>query len=120
MAAPPSYLRRRGRPSLTDQRREGSARSTPALVLPGELGHPCCYYAIRALMFAAAIEADVDPDRVSFVAALRITRRSLSLARDLPPRGTDRSWADALICRRLTILRGVSSCVLSSLSANSS
>jgi len=28
-------------------------------------------------MFEAAHDADVDPDRVSFVAALRITRRSL-------------------------------------------
>jgi len=35
-------------------------------------------------MFAAAIEAHVDPDRVSFVAALRITRRSLSQARGFP------------------------------------
>ena len=42
-------------------------------------------YAIRTLMFAAAHEAAVDPDRVSFVAALRISRRSLSSHRDFLP-----------------------------------
>ena len=29
-------------------------------------------------MFDAAIEADRDPDRISFVAALRISRRSIA------------------------------------------
>lgn len=48
-------------------------------------GHLCCHYAIRTLMFEAAHDADVDPDRVSFVAALRIIRRSLSGARDFFP-----------------------------------
>jgi hypothetical protein len=47
----------------------------------------CCHYAIRTLMLAAAIQADVDPDRVSFVAALGITRRSLSQARGFSPSG---------------------------------
>jgi hypothetical protein len=36
-------------------------------------------------MFEAAHQAGVDPDRVSFTAALRITRRSLSQARDFFP-----------------------------------
>jgi hypothetical protein len=36
-------------------------------------------------MFEAAHNANVDPDRVSFTAALRITRRSLSQARDFSP-----------------------------------
>jgi hypothetical protein len=60
---------------------------SPALVLQEIWGHLCCHYAIRTLMFAAAHDADVDPDRVSFTAALRITRRSLSQARDFPPSG---------------------------------
>ena len=60
---------------------------SPALVLQEIWGHLCCHYAIRTLMLAAAIQADVDPDRVSFVAALRITRRSLSQARGFPPSG---------------------------------
>jgi hypothetical protein len=60
---------------------------SPALVLQEIWGHLCCHYAIRTLMLAAAIQADVDPDRVSFVAALRITRRSLSQARGFSPSG---------------------------------
>ena len=60
---------------------------SPALVLQEIWGHLCCHYAIRTLMFAAAHDADIDPDRVSFVAALRITRRSLSQARGFSPSG---------------------------------
>jgi hypothetical protein len=60
---------------------------SPALVEQEIWGHLCCHYAIRTLMFEAAHDADVDPDRVSFTAALRITRRSLSQARDVPPSG---------------------------------
>lgn len=58
---------------------------SPALVQQEIWGYLCCHYAIRTLMFEAAHDADVDPDRVSFTAALRITRRSLSPARDFPP-----------------------------------
>lgn len=58
---------------------------SPALVEQEIWGHLCCHYAIRTLMFAAAHDADVDPDRVSFTAALRIARRSLSQARDFSP-----------------------------------
>ena len=60
---------------------------SPALVLQEIWGHLCCHYAIRTLMFEAAHDARVDPDRVSFVAALRITRRSLSQAPGFPPSG---------------------------------
>ena len=60
---------------------------SPALVQQEIWGHLCCHYAIRTLMFAAAHAADIDPDRVSFVAALRITRRSLSHARGFSPSG---------------------------------
>jgi hypothetical protein len=48
-------------------------------------GYLCCHYAIRTLMFEAADHAKVDTDRVSFVAALRFARRSISQARDFPP-----------------------------------
>jgi hypothetical protein len=58
---------------------------SPALVEQEIWGHLCCHYAIRTLMFEAAHDANVDPDRVSFTAALRITRRSLSQARDFSP-----------------------------------
>jgi hypothetical protein len=57
----------------------------PDLVLQEIWGHLCCHYAIRALMFDAAIEAGRDPDRVSFVAALRISRRSIAQRGAFPP-----------------------------------
>jgi len=60
---------------------------SPALVQQEIWGHLCCHYAIRTLMFEAADHAQVDPDRVSFVAALRVTRRSLSQARGFSPSG---------------------------------
>jgi Transposase DDE domain len=57
---------------------------SPNLVRQEIWGHLCCHYAIRTLMFEAAHDANVDPDRVSFVGALRIARRSIA-ARDFPP-----------------------------------
>ena len=47
---------------------------SPDLVLQEIWGHLCCHYAIRTLMAEAADHAGHDPDRVSFVAALRIAR----------------------------------------------
>jgi hypothetical protein len=58
---------------------------SPDLVLQEVWGHLCCHYAIRTLMWEAADQVGVDPDRVSFVAALRIARRSISVARDFSP-----------------------------------
>ena len=58
---------------------------SPVLVLQEIWGHLCCHYAIRTLMWEAADHAKVDPDRVSFGAALRIARRSSSAARDFSP-----------------------------------
>jgi hypothetical protein len=57
----------------------------PDLVLQEIWGHLCCHYAIRALMFDAALEAGRDPDQVSFVAALRISRRSIAQQGAFPP-----------------------------------
>ena len=58
---------------------------SPDLVQQEIWGHLCCHYAIRTLMSEAAAYANVDPDRVSFTAALRITRRSVAQARDFSP-----------------------------------
>jgi IS4 transposase len=58
---------------------------SPPLVLQEIWGHLCCHYAIRTLMFEAADTAKIDTDRVSFTAALRIARRSISQARDFSP-----------------------------------
>ena len=51
---------------------------TPDLVTQEIWGHLCCHYAIRTLMFDTAAHSGHDPDRVSFVAALRISRRSIA------------------------------------------
>ncbi len=58
---------------------------SPELVLQEIWGHLCCHYAIRTLMFDAAAHAGRDPDRVSFVAALRISRRSIAQTGAFPP-----------------------------------
>ena len=50
-------------------------------------GHLCCHYAIRTLMFEAADHADVDPDRVSFVAAFASLAAPSQQARDFSPSG---------------------------------
>lgn len=80
---------------------------SPSLVAQEIWGHLCCRYAIRTLMFEAAHDAEVDPDRVSFTAALRIARRSLSQARDFSPQSTDHGWrrAIALLAQRLNPTR---------------
>jgi len=58
---------------------------SPDLVLQEIWGHMCCHYAIRALMFDTAVAAGRDPDRVSFVAALRVSRRSIAQAGAFSP-----------------------------------
>ncbi len=63
-------------------------RSKSAKLVTQEIwGHLCCHYAIRTLMFDAAQHAGHDPDRVSFVAALRISRRSIAQQGAFPPSG---------------------------------
>jgi hypothetical protein len=39
-------------------------------------GHLCVHYAIRALMHEAALAAELDPDRLSFLRSLRVARRT--------------------------------------------
>jgi hypothetical protein len=58
---------------------------SPDLVLQEIGGHLCCHYAIRSLMAQAATHSGHDPDRVSFVAALRITRQTLAHPGDFSP-----------------------------------
>lgn len=58
---------------------------SPDLVLQEIWGHLCCHFAIRSLMAQAATHAGRDPDRVSFVAALRITRQTLAHPGVFPP-----------------------------------
>ena len=58
---------------------------SPDLVLQEIWGHLCCHYAIRSLMAQAAEHAGHDPDRVSFIAALRIVRQTVSQQGAFPP-----------------------------------
>ena len=58
---------------------------SPDLVLQEIWGHLCCHYAIRSLMAEAAEHSGHDPDRVSFVAALRITRQTIAHPGAFPP-----------------------------------
>lgn len=58
---------------------------SPDLVRQEIWGHLCCHFAIRSLMSDAAEHAGHDPDRVSFVAALRIIRQTIAHSGDFPP-----------------------------------
>ena len=58
---------------------------SPELVLQEIWGHLCCHYAIRTLMTDAAVHSGHDPDRVSFVVALRISRQSVGHRGAFPP-----------------------------------
>lgn len=58
---------------------------SPDLVQQEIWGHLCCHYAIRTLMADAAHHSGHDPDRMSFVAALRIARQSIAPRGAFPP-----------------------------------
>jgi hypothetical protein len=58
---------------------------SPDLVQQEIWGHLCCHYAIRTLMTDTARHSGHDPDRVSFVAALRIARQSVAPRGAFPP-----------------------------------
>ena len=58
---------------------------SPDLVLQEIWGHLCCHFAIRSVMVDAAAHSGSDPERVSFVAALRIARQSIAHQGDFSP-----------------------------------
>ncbi|HSH80050.1 MAG TPA: IS4 family transposase [Herpetosiphonaceae bacterium] len=51
---------------------------TPAGVIQELYGVLLAHYAVRVLMHAAALQADLDPDRLSFVHALEVVRDAVS------------------------------------------
>lgn len=63
---------------------------TPALVRQEFWGLLLAHFAIRGLMHEAALRADEDPDRLSFLHAVRVVRRKLPLVAALSPSGQDR------------------------------
>jgi IS4 transposase len=60
---------------------------TPDLVRQEFYGLMMAHFAIRGLMHEAALKADEDPDRLSFVHAVRVIRRKLLIFPAIPPRG---------------------------------
>jgi hypothetical protein len=63
---------------------------TPALIQQEFYGLMMAHFAIRGLMHEAALKAEVDPDRLSFIHAVRVIRRKLPLIASLPPSGKTR------------------------------
>ena len=58
---------------------------TPDLVRQEFYGLLLAHFAVRGLMHEAALRADEDPDRLSFLHAVRVIRRKLPLAGAFPP-----------------------------------
>lgn len=62
---------------------------TPDLVRQEFYGLMMAHFAIRSLMHEAALRADEDPDRLSFLHAVRVVRRKLAAFGALPPSAED-------------------------------
>jgi len=62
---------------------------TPDLVRQEFYGLLMAHFAIRGLMHEAALKGGEDPDRLSFVHAVRVVRRKLSLSAAVPPWGEE-------------------------------
>ncbi len=58
---------------------------SPEMVRQELWGILLAHYAIRALMVQAANDNDIDPDRLSFLDALRVIRREADGSADFPP-----------------------------------
>src|SRR5271157_5557222 len=58
---------------------------TPDLVRQEFFGLMMAHFAVRGLMHEAALQVGEDPDRLSFLHAVRVIRRKLSLAAIIPP-----------------------------------
>jgi Insertion element 4 transposase N-terminal/Transposase DDE domain len=58
---------------------------TPALVRQEFYGLLLAHFAVRGLMHEAALKAGEDPDRLSFLHAVRVIRRKLPLYGAIPP-----------------------------------
>jgi hypothetical protein len=58
---------------------------TPDLVRQEFYGLLMAHFAVRALMHEAALAANVDPDRLSFLHAVRVVRRKLPAFNAIPP-----------------------------------
>jgi hypothetical protein len=62
---------------------------TPDLVRQEFYGFLMAHFAIRGLMHEAALQANEDPDRLSFMHAVRVIRRKLPTYNAIPPSGQE-------------------------------
>ena len=58
---------------------------TPELVKQEFYGLLMVHFAIRGLMHEAALQADEDPDRLSFLHSVRVVQRRMSRFAAIPP-----------------------------------
>jgi IS4 transposase len=58
---------------------------TPELVLQEFYGLLLAHFAVRSLMHQAALQGKVDPDKLSFVHAVRVIKRKLPTVLAIPP-----------------------------------
>ena len=63
---------------------------TPDLAIQEFYGLLMAHFAVRQLMHDAALTADEDPNRLSFLHAVRVIRRKLPQAIAIPPETPDR------------------------------
>ena len=61
----------------------------PDLVRQEFYGFMMAHFAIRGLMHEAALKANEDPDRLSFLHAVRVVRRKLPTYTAIPPSGQE-------------------------------
>jgi hypothetical protein len=62
---------------------------TPDLVRQEFYGLMMAHFAIRGLMHEAALKANEDPDRLSFLHAVRVVRRKIATFASIPPSGQE-------------------------------
>jgi Insertion element 4 transposase N-terminal/Transposase DDE domain len=62
---------------------------TPDLVRQEFYGLMMAHFAVRGLMHEAALRADEDPDRLSFLHAVRVVRRKIARFASIPPSGQE-------------------------------
>ena len=60
---------------------------TPTLIRQEFYGLMMAHFAVRGLMHEAALQAEIDPDLLSFIHAVRVIRRTLPHLAALPPSG---------------------------------
>ena len=60
---------------------------TPELVRQEFYGLLMAHFAVRALMHEATLQTGEDPERLSFVHAVRVVRRKLTTFHAIPPSG---------------------------------